>query len=498
MYKKKILILLSLLSLNLNIICSWFDVIDDAKNAVVQVISNYSEYNWLTPFQSPKYGQGSGSGFFINEDGYILTNYHVIKDCVSAYVRIPSIGMRELDVVLVGSCPGSDVALLKLTPEAYNIVKNNLKTINYLKLGDSDKLRPSEPVLALGYPLGERYLKTTDGVFSGITFYPNRPSFLQMTAPINPGNSGGPLLNRKSEVIGINTAGNPKYQNTNFIIPINDILTILDDLFKKTFFHKPFFGAFGNKTTEAHCNVLNNPKPAGFYITYITKNSVAGKLGLKPGDVLYQIDEYEVDCDGDITVEWFSVPKVRFELHLVRKAPGEKIDIIAYRNGEKLIFSGKFEVDYKDFPIRTIHSKLEPEELDYEMFAGLCVMQLRQNHLEKFGKNLPMSLIKYSQSENIFKNVLIITTVLPGSTIESIDCFYPGALLDKINDQKVRTLKDLREALLLSKESGNIKITAKDKSATVLTLKEVLEDELRIAKAFGFEMSKTLKQLQAN
>ena len=158
-----------------------------------------------------------------------MTNYHVAEDARSFQVYIPALGQKPAEADIVGVCPEIDLAVLKLRDESVKSIKTALHGMPFLKLGDSDLLFSTEPVLALGYPMGQRYLKSTVGVVAGRECIDGH-SYMDITAPINPGNSGGPLLNLDGEVVGINTAGMPNAQNIGYIVPINDAKILLSDL----------------------------------------------------------------------------------------------------------------------------------------------------------------------------------------------------------------------------------------------------------------------------
>ena len=161
-----------------------------ARDTVVQVFAQIAELDLMQPYKTPTQYGSRGSGFFINEHGHIITNAHVIDQAHAIWIQIPSLGKRLINVIVVGICPERDIALLRVADEDVDYIRSELGYIPYLVLGDSDKVRRSDEVLALGYPLGQESLKSTTGVISG-----REKNLIQMSAPINPGSSGGPLLN---------------------------------------------------------------------------------------------------------------------------------------------------------------------------------------------------------------------------------------------------------------------------------------------------------------
>jgi len=385
--------------------------------------------------------------------------------------------------------------LLKLTNEAVQTLRKELGSIPFLTLGDSEKLKPAEPVLALGYPLGLRYIKSTVGVVGGRE-YLHGTSYLHITAPINPGNSGGPLLNRAGEVVGINTAlldttawlgDTPErariLQNIGYIIPINYVKNVLRDLHTHKVLRKPTLGLIGNATTAEHAQLLGNPLPAGVYVNKIKKLSVAEKAGVKEGDMLYKINGFTVDHYGDVVVNWSSARKITLDEFLLHVPVGGKLTLAVYRKGVCKELSCAF-VPSDAKPIRIIYPDFEPQETAYEMLAGMCIMQLRANHFYVLPRT-PI-LHDYEQPENADKQVLVITRIIPGSYVNKIRCLQEGDIIKAINGQEVKTLADLRKALEQSKKTGRIVITTQENVETVLSTAKLAVEESRLARDFMF------------
>lgn len=473
----------------------WQEAESKAQNTVVQVWSQKAEFNWVLPYKSPEQHEVAGTAFFINDQGYLLTNFHVVDQAKSIFINVPFLGRKLLEVSIVGVCPESDIALLKLNEEGCQEINSNNGKIPFLLLGDSDALYPTEPVLALGYPLGQRYMKSTVGVIAGRE-YINGSSFMHITAPINPGNSGGPLLNIDGKVVGINSAGIKEAQNIGYIVPINDVKIMLDGLYKGGLYRKPYLGISLNHATPEHTNSLNNPLPGGVYINYVQEGSVASKAGICVGDMLYGIkygsDTYEVDEYGDVTVKWRSSDKISFGELLVRLEVGKPLSLLLFRNGQEIEVNCTFDVP-PVYPIRFIYPDYESDDIDYEMFGGVVIMQLRDNHFKYLP---PTSLLKqYSRIDYEIKEILVMTCILPGSEMHKVDCFYPGTLVEKINGKEVKNLAQLREALLTSVQTKEIAITTKENVATVLSLNKILKDEPRLARDFRFPITEHMKKM---
>lgn len=266
------------------------DVVDAVYPAVVGVI-NYQEYTGYTGDQLVEWG--SGSGFFITTDGYIVTNQHVIEDSTKLAVILSN--GEELEARLVGYDISSDIAVLKV----------DIENATALPKGDSDSLRVGEYVLAIGNPLDSTELQgtVTLGIISAkarsmnIDGYTN--DYLQTDAAINPGNSGGPLINMEGYVIGMNTAksttaGYDEYGNAiasegiGFALPINDVMEIVDSLIRYGHVQRPGIGVTIS-TRDAEMAAQEQATP-GVFIYSVIEGGPADKAGLMVNDVILKIN----------------------------------------------------------------------------------------------------------------------------------------------------------------------------------------------------------------
>lgn len=415
----------------------WRPVQQQVKDTVVQVFAQISEIDLLQPYKTPGQFSSSGSAFFINEQGDLLTNAHVVDQAKLLWIQVPSLGKRIIHVEVVGLSPERDVALLRVVPEDIKIIRNELGRIPYLPLGDSDLVYRSDEVLALGYPLGQQSLKSTTGVISG-----REQQFIQMSAPINPGNSGGPLLNINGEVIGINTAGVTEAQNVGYIIPINDAKIILPDLYKIKLLRKPFLGVLFNNGNEFLTEYLGNPQPGGCYVVEVVKDSTLYNAGVQRGDMIYEINGHRLDVYGEMNVPW-SEDKISLGDFVSRLAIGEDVRLTVYRNGQRKDLSVKFSQAAVP-PI----SKIYPgyESIDYEVFGGMVVMQLTVNHIQGMRKSI-QGLSRYAEMKNQKHPVLIITHIFPTSELFKTRSVTIGSTLNEVNGVPVHTLQDFRKAL---------------------------------------------------
>jgi len=309
----------------------WRPVQETVKDAVVQILVQGAEFDMLQPYKTPRQFSASGTGFFINEEGEIATNSHVVRHAKAIWIQIPSLGKRIIDATVIGESPDRDLALLKITDEGKEIIKNELGKIFYLKLGNSDILRRADEVMAVGYPLGGQALKSTTGVISG-----REGGLIQISAAINPGNSGGPLLNLNGEAIGINSSKmtGAAVDNIGYIIPINDFRIVSDDLRTMKLVRRPFLGILFNNGSEMLTEYLGNPQPGGCYVADVIENSTLDKAGVETGDMIYEINGHRVDVYGDMNVLW-SEDKISLVDYVSRLSLGEDINLIVYRDGTR-------------------------------------------------------------------------------------------------------------------------------------------------------------------
>jgi len=233
--------------------------------------------------------QGSGSGVIIREDGYIVTNNHVVSGATEIEVTLNN--NKSYPASVVGTDPATDVALIKIEADGLPIVP----------LGDSDKLRLGEWVLAIGSPLGEELKGTiTAGIVSAKgRSMPNTTgefkieSFIQTDAAVNPGNSGGALVNKAGELVGINTAivsQTGAYSGYSFAVPSNIVKKIVGDLIDFGSVKRAKLGVTMSPVTDKLVKELKLSSFDGVYINEVSKSGAADKAGVKAGDVLIAVD----------------------------------------------------------------------------------------------------------------------------------------------------------------------------------------------------------------
>ncbi len=310
------------------------DLVAHVRPAVVTITTTRNVENRLSPFapgsqQDRNFrryfggeGQGHGaaralgSGFVVDPAGYVVTNNHVVQD--ASEVRVTLDDGRNLEARIVGRDPRTDLALLKVEAGS---------ALPFLNLGDSDRARPGDWVVAVGNPFGLGGTVTA-GVVSargrniGAGPYDD---FLQIDAPINQGNSGGPLFGLDGSVIGVNTAiYSPSGGSVGigFAIPSNMVRTVVAQLRENGHVERGFLGATTQAVTPTLAEALRVPSSKGALVAEVTPDSPASRAGLQAGDVITSLDGHQVSDQRDLAR---SVAAVR---------PGTAVTLTVLRNGE--------------------------------------------------------------------------------------------------------------------------------------------------------------------
>ena len=470
----------------------WRPVQERVQDTVVQVFTQIAAIDILQPFKSPQQGTAFGSGFFINQQGDIVTNAHVVSQAKAVWIQIPTLGKRIIDVDVVSISPERDLALLRVDAEGLELIRQELGGVPHLLLGDSDLVRRSDEVLALGYPLGQQSLKSTTGIVSG-----REQNMIQTSAPINPGSSGGPLLNAKGEVVGINSAGILEAQNVGYAIPVNDLKVALLDFYDVPILRKPFLGILFSNANVSLTRYLGNPEPGGCYIVEVIKGSSMEKAGVQQGDMIYEFDGHKVDLYGEMHVAW-SEDKISIAHYPARLTIGQEIKILAYRKGVKKEFT--LTISAAQMPvIKSVYPGYE--SLPYEVFGGMVVQELNLNHVALLAGHAP-GLAKYAELQYRADPVLIITHIFADSQLFRSRIIRVGATINEVNGVKVRTLDEYREALRKGITNEFLTFRATDTIScvsenilVVLPMDRIIDEEPKLARDYKYKHSESIKDM---
>ena len=264
----------------------------------------------------------AGSGFILTKDGYIVTNYHVVKD--GEAVKVTLYSGDEYEAKYVGGDEDYDIAVIKV--EAADLQP--------VTLGDSGSLNVGDHVLAIGNPLGELTFSMSGGMVSCVNRAINVDgtpfNMIQTDASINPGNSGGPLFNQYGEVVGIVSAkysstGNESVEGLGFAIPINDVFAMIQDIMTNGYItNKPYLGITGGSMTEQMAAQYRYDIKEGVFVYSVEEGKAAEKAGLQMGDVITKVDDHDIKSMEDLT----AVKK--------QYAAGDTSTLTIYRSGETM------------------------------------------------------------------------------------------------------------------------------------------------------------------
>jgi serine protease Do len=269
--------------------------------------------------------RGLGSGFIIENDGYIITNHHVVDGADQIIVRLAD--RREFEAELIGSDPQSDIALIK-------IESANLPT---LKMGNSSELKQGAWVVAIGSPFNFEQTVTA-GIVSAkgrSTSQQQYVPFIQTDVAINPGNSGGPLLNMDGEVVGINSwilsGGSGGYIGLSFSIPVETAVETVRQLREFGKVSRGLLGVVVGSVSREMAEALNLDRSAGALVQDMTKGGAADRAGIIPGDVILELN-------GQVIETWSDLPPL-----VGANPPGTKVSVLVSRDGKKRTFEATLD-----------------------------------------------------------------------------------------------------------------------------------------------------------
>lgn len=355
---------------------------------------------------SQTYAQvGTGSGVIISEDGYIVTNNHVIQGANDLEITLND--NRTFKAKLIGTDSKMDIALLKIDTK---------EKLPFATFADSDAINVGDWVLAVGNPYN-----LTSTVTAGIVSAKARnlsengiQSFIQTDAAVNPGNSGGALVNNNGDLIGINTmisSATGSYVGYSFAIPSNMTRKIVNDLME---YGKVQQGILGVQGYEVNSQIATEHKlnfSQGFYVESVTKNSGAEAAGIKKGDIIHQVDGKTINSFLDLN----SI--------IATKRPNDVVKVILKRNNDE----------------KEVLVTLSKKELAQINFNGFEIENLTQQEQKNLGINYGVKINgisnpRFKRYENELKNAVVLA--INGHKIANTES--ANEILSKLNDQQLR------------------------------------------------------------
>ena len=371
-----------------------------------------------------------GTGFVMSEDGYVLTNHHVVDDAEDVTVWLHD--GRSFMAEVIGTDPTTDVAVLQIEAD----------DLHQLPIGDSDRVRVGEWVVAVGNPGFQGGRPLDESVTAGIVSAVGRPltlirnelarnpesrataqwaieDFIQTDAVINPGNSGGPLVNLRGEVIGINTAimsASGYYQGYGFAVPANLALGVAEDLIEDGSVRRGWIGLRISGVTAEDAEALGLDQVAGVLVQGVTEDGPADDAGLEFGDVIVALDGTSVDRVGAL------------QQQVARRDPGDRVRVTVVRDGRER----ELDVVLGEAPIEASPRLASTEDEDAgTSLLGASFEALDGRDAARFGWD----------DEGI-----LITAVQPGGPVARAG-IAPGSRVVSINRREVAEMADLNAAL---------------------------------------------------
>ncbi len=414
------------------------DIKDVAKKALpavvnistTQVVNNYNPFegygfndndpfdqffkNFFNNFPTKRKVHALGSGFIISPNGYILTNYHVIKRATTIKVTLLKTG-EVYNAKIIGTDPKADIALIKINPKG--------EKLPTLSLGDSSKIEIGDWVVAVGNPFGLNGTVTAGIISAKGRVIGEGPfdHFLQTDAAINPGNSGGPLLNMEGKVIGINTAIVAGGQGIGFAIPINMVKSEMPFLMKGQKVKRGYLGVMIQPLTPEAAKELGLHTTNGAIVSQVFKNSAAQKAGIKPGDIIVSVNGKPIRSSSDLP---YIISSIK---------PGTKIKIGIIRNKKKMTK----EVVLGLRPNNIGSSSYQGSSNVYKTDYGFSVSNITPQLAKKYNIKIKKGVVVVSVKQNSFAQMVGV---------------QPGDVIVKLNYKPINNLKTFKKIIKSAKD----------------------------------------------
>lgn len=438
------------------------DIVEDVNQSVVTItakktytmnkdVQDFYRF-WGRDIPDSYQGKSLGSGVIVDADnGYVITNHHVVFDNGKPVdeIIIELMDKRMFDAEIIGLDEGTDLALLQIEAD-------NLKSI---KMGDSDKVRVGEWVLAIGSPFSANLSHTvTAGIVSAVgrdnvmmQGGDKYQDFIQTDAAINPGNSGGALLNMAGELIGINAAiisGSRSSAGVGFAIPSNIVKKVKDDLVIKGYVVRSFLGIYMQDINEDIYEAMELESMQGTIIGEVVPGSPADKAGLEESDIIVGFEDQKINNGSELkNLISNSIPGSKIKLKILRSGRNEDIDVVLEEKSvDGLSSVGDTYIDKK---------------------FGLTVANISDALIKKF--NIPSKNSSWSDGSDL--KGIVVTKILPGGIAEQAG-FELGDLINRVGQKKISNINEFINEIEQYEEDKKILVLVKrGRASRFLTLR---------------------------
>jgi len=349
------------------------------KNVSVRTVYNpIMEYFYGTRGGQQQEQVGTGSGVIISEDGYIVTNNHVIKDATELEVTLNN--NKSYKAKLIGTDSKMDIALLKINAD---------EKLPYSTFADSDAVKVGEWVLAVGNPYNLNSTVTAGIVSAKARNLDTRgiQSFIQTDAAVNPGNSGGALVNTRGELVGINTmisSPTGSYTGYSFAVPSNITRKIIEDLMEFGNVQRGILGVEGGELNSKVSKEIGVEETEGFYVSSVSKNSGAEKAGLQKGDIIKKLDNQKINTFAELSG------------YINSKRPNDKVQVTFVRDGKTrfvpvtLVKKELFNTEFKGLELEDINPS---DKKKYGIDYGVKIKDVTSDALKPYQNQLKGNII---------------------------------------------------------------------------------------------------------
>lgn len=392
------------------------------KNVSVRTVYNpILEYFYGTRGGQQQEQVGTGSGVIISEDGYIVTNNHVIKDATELEVTLNN--NKSYKAKLIGTDSKMDIALLKIDAD---------EKLPYSTFADSDAVKVGEWVLAVGNPYNLNSTVTAGIVSAKARNLDTRgiQSFIQTDAAVNPGNSGGALVNTRGELIGINTmisSPTGSYAGYSFAVPSNITRKIIEDLMEFGNVQRGILGVEGGELNSKVSQEIGIDDTEGFYVSSVSKNSGAEKAGIKSGDIIKKLDNQKVSSYAELSG------------YINSKRPNDKVQVTFVRDGKTkvvpvtLVKKELINTEFKGLELEDIEAS---DKKKYRIDYGVKIKDVTSDALKPY----------YDQLKG---NIILKVDNQKATDVETVSAFLNRKGEDKsVNIQMINRLGQVMQIII--------------------------------------------------